>query len=141
MNPDTDAVSSASVIVDKPSGAYLVFINLERHTDAEALEIWRDFFAGKEIDLIITENNKLYPVEIKKATNPDKNSIKNFCSTNNKFPTFRTYISPIATCSHIVIIRHIYIKYQFLFFKYYTILIGKDTSILKYFYFKKLLFL
>jgi len=55
LHPDTDAVSSASVIVDKPSGAYLVFINLERHTDAEALEIWKDFFSGKEIDLIFED--------------------------------------------------------------------------------------
>lgn len=52
-NPD--AVSSASVIVDKPSGAYLVYINLEKHTDSEALETWRDFFAGKEIGLIFED--------------------------------------------------------------------------------------
>ena len=31
-----------------------------------------------EIDLIITMNNKVYPVEIKKSKNPDKNMIKNF---------------------------------------------------------------
>ncbi|MBR1554639.1 MAG: hypothetical protein IJ644_04510 [Oscillospiraceae bacterium] len=55
MNPDADAVSSASVIVDKPSGTYLVCINLEKHTDDEALEIWRDFFTGKEIDLIFED--------------------------------------------------------------------------------------
>jgi len=55
ISRNPDAVSSASVIVDKPSGAYLVFINLERHTDAETLEIWRDFFAGKEIDLIFED--------------------------------------------------------------------------------------
>ncbi len=55
LSSDPDAVSSASVIVDKPSGAYLVFINLEKHTDAEALEIWRDFFSGKEIDLIFED--------------------------------------------------------------------------------------
>jgi len=50
-----DAVSSASVIVDKPSGEYLVFINLANHTDADALAIWRDFFAGKDIDLIFED--------------------------------------------------------------------------------------
>ena len=52
---DPDAVSSASVIVDKPSGNYLVFINLKKHTDEEALAIWRDFFAGNEIDLIFED--------------------------------------------------------------------------------------
>ncbi|MBR0484750.1 MAG: hypothetical protein IJJ69_08255 [Oscillospiraceae bacterium] len=55
MRSEPEAVSSASVIVDKPSGAYLVFINLERHTDSEALDIWRDFFAGKEIDLLFED--------------------------------------------------------------------------------------
>lgn len=32
----------------------------------------------KEIDLLIEENNVLYPVEIKKKSNPDKNDIVNF---------------------------------------------------------------
>lgn len=32
----------------------------------------------KEIDLIIEENGKLYPIEIKKKSNPDKNDIKSF---------------------------------------------------------------
>lgn len=32
----------------------------------------------KEIDLILEENNILYPVEIKKKSNPDKNDIRNF---------------------------------------------------------------
>lgn len=31
-----------------------------------------------EIDLIITMNNKIYPIEIKKTKNPNKNMIKNF---------------------------------------------------------------
>ena len=31
-----------------------------------------------EIDLIITINNTVYPIEIKKSKNPDKNMIKNF---------------------------------------------------------------
>lgn len=33
---------------------------------------------GKEIDLIILENGKLYPVEIKKSADPGKNALKNF---------------------------------------------------------------
>ncbi len=32
----------------------------------------------KEIDVIIENNGKLYPIEIKKSANPDKNMIKNF---------------------------------------------------------------
>jgi uncharacterized protein len=32
----------------------------------------------KEIDLIIEQNGKLYPIEIKKTAKPDKSSIKNF---------------------------------------------------------------
>jgi hypothetical protein len=33
---------------------------------------------GKEIDLLIIENGKLYPLEIKKAATPGKDAIKNF---------------------------------------------------------------
>ena len=32
----------------------------------------------KEIDIILEENGKIYPIEIKKKTNPDKKDIKNF---------------------------------------------------------------
>lgn len=37
----------------------------------------------KEIDVIIEENGKVYPIEIKKKTNPDKNDIKNFSVLEN----------------------------------------------------------
>ena len=33
---------------------------------------------GKEIDLLIIENNTVYPIEIKKGANPSKGDIKNF---------------------------------------------------------------
>ncbi len=33
---------------------------------------------GKEIDLLIIDQNNIYPIEIKKGANPDKNSVKNF---------------------------------------------------------------
>lgn len=33
---------------------------------------------GKEIDLLIVYNNTIYPLEIKKSSNPDKSSIKHF---------------------------------------------------------------
>ena len=52
---DPDAVSSASVMVDQPSGTYLIYLNLAKHTDPDALANWRDFFAGKEIDLIFED--------------------------------------------------------------------------------------
>ena len=32
----------------------------------------------REIDLIIDQNGKLYPIEIKKKSNPDKNDIRHF---------------------------------------------------------------
>lgn len=37
---------------------------------------------GKEIDLIINYNNVIYPVEIKKSSNPSKEAIKNFDVVN-----------------------------------------------------------
>lgn len=33
---------------------------------------------GKQIDLVITYNNTVYPIEIKKSTNPNNSAIKNF---------------------------------------------------------------
>lgn len=33
---------------------------------------------GKEIDLMVLENGKIYPVEIKKSADPGKNALKNF---------------------------------------------------------------
>lgn len=38
---------------------------------------------GKEIDLMILENGKLYPVEIKKSADPGKAALKNFNILNN----------------------------------------------------------
>jgi len=55
LTHNPDSVSSASVMIDKPSGQYLVFINLEKHSDSENLEIWRNFFSGQEIDLIFED--------------------------------------------------------------------------------------
>lgn len=37
----------------------------------------------KEIDLMILENNKIYPVEIKKSADPGKDSLKNFSILNS----------------------------------------------------------
>ena len=38
---------------------------------------------GKEIDLLVIYDNKVYPVEIKKSANPGINAIKNFDVVNN----------------------------------------------------------
>lgn len=54
-----DVVTSASVVVDKPSGDYLVFINLDKHTDKENLSLWHDFFEGKDVSFIF-EDIKCY---------------------------------------------------------------------------------
>ncbi len=50
-----DSISSASVTVEKPSGNYLVLMNLNKHTDAEALAVWETFFQGGEIDLLFED--------------------------------------------------------------------------------------
>lgn len=38
---------------------------------------------GKEIDLMILENGKVYPIEIKKSADPGKNALKNFSILNS----------------------------------------------------------
>ena len=38
---------------------------------------------GREIDLIILENGRLYPVEIKKSADPGKSALKNFSILNS----------------------------------------------------------
>ena len=52
-----DVISSASVIIDQPSGAYVVLINKEMHKDAEKLSVWETFFRGGEIDFIFEDIN------------------------------------------------------------------------------------
>lgn len=47
--PGPDTVSSASVVLDKPSGDYLVFINPLLHTDEEKQKDWVTFFSGGDI--------------------------------------------------------------------------------------------
>lgn len=40
---------------------------------------------GAEVDLLLFENNTLYPIEVKKRSNPDKNDIKHFRTMANSF--------------------------------------------------------
>ena len=50
-----DAVSAATVIIDQPSGAYVVLINKDRHKNADNLETWQTFFKGEEIDFLFED--------------------------------------------------------------------------------------
>lgn len=52
---DVDSVSSASVVIDQPSGNYVVLINLEKHTDEENLGLWHDFFEGEDVSFIFED--------------------------------------------------------------------------------------
>jgi hypothetical protein len=55
LQGDTDAVSSASVIIDQPSGEYIVLINGEMHQDQENLHTWIQFFSGEEISYLFED--------------------------------------------------------------------------------------
>lgn len=50
-----DAVSSASVVLDQPSGDYIVLINKDYHQDEDNLNDWIKFFSGSvdEDELLI----------------------------------------------------------------------------------------
>ena len=44
-----DAVSSASVILDKPSGSYVVLLNESRHQKYDTADQWEQFFRGESL--------------------------------------------------------------------------------------------
>ncbi|MCR4833708.1 MAG: hypothetical protein K5900_09030 [Butyrivibrio sp.] len=50
-----DVISSATVVIEQPSGAYVVIINKDFHHDEENLEIWKNFFGGEEIDFLFED--------------------------------------------------------------------------------------
>jgi galactitol-specific phosphotransferase system IIB component len=50
-----DAVSSASVIIDQPSGNYIVLINRAMHQNQENLNTWVRFFGGEEISYLFED--------------------------------------------------------------------------------------
>lgn len=56
-----DAITSATTVIDTPSGSYVAIINLERHTNTHNLEIWRTFFKGEEIDYLFEDISVLIP--------------------------------------------------------------------------------
>ena len=50
-----DAVSSATTVIEQPSGAYVVLINRSRHPDEKNLAVWEDFFMGREIGILFED--------------------------------------------------------------------------------------
>ena len=50
-----DAITSASVIIDRPSGEYVVWINKDKHTNSENLNTWERFFRGEDIDFLFED--------------------------------------------------------------------------------------
>ena len=52
---DTDAVSSASLMIDKPSGSYTVLINREKHESGSDLAAWHEFFSGGDAGVIFDD--------------------------------------------------------------------------------------
>ena len=55
FSQDTDAVSSASVIIDKPTGSYTVLINRGRHKSESDLAAWHEFFSGGDFRIIFDD--------------------------------------------------------------------------------------
>jgi hypothetical protein len=54
-NGTVDTVSSASVIIDQPSGDYIVLINQNLHTNRDNLDTWVQFFSGQEISYLFED--------------------------------------------------------------------------------------
>lgn len=51
----TDAVSSATTVIAKPSGEYVVLLNKTYHKNQDNLDEWNEFFLGGEIDYIFED--------------------------------------------------------------------------------------
>jgi archaellin len=54
-NGTVDTVSSASVIIDQPSGDYIVLINQAEHTNQDNLNTWVQVFSGQEISYLFED--------------------------------------------------------------------------------------
>lgn len=50
-----DATSSASLVIDKPSGNYVILINRDYHKNKENLALWEQFFRGEEVSFIFED--------------------------------------------------------------------------------------
>ena len=53
FSDEADVVSGASLIIDRPSGEFVVLINKKLHTNKENLEKWVKYFSGTEGDEIL----------------------------------------------------------------------------------------
>lgn len=78
--------NAASLSVSAMAGAmfetYVVSEIIKSYVNSGKEYLGRHFYYRdtdqKEIDLLIVENNTVYPIEIKKSANPDKSMLKNF---------------------------------------------------------------
>ncbi len=55
FSSETDAVSSATVVIEQPTGAYVVMINSAYHKNSDNLSTWENFFNGEEIDFLFED--------------------------------------------------------------------------------------
>lgn len=55
MADGVDAVSGASLIIDKPSGEYVILLNRDFHKNADNLVLWQHFFRGEEVSYIFED--------------------------------------------------------------------------------------
>lgn len=55
FSSDVDVITSASVILDKPTGNYVVLINKDFHKDEDVLNEWINFFSGNEVSYIFED--------------------------------------------------------------------------------------
>ena len=55
LSGTVDAITSPSVILERPGGTYFVFINEEFHDDSETLDVWISFFNGEEVSYIFED--------------------------------------------------------------------------------------
>ena len=52
---EIDEITSASVVIEKPEGEYVVLINDKIHVDKDNLKEWLKFFSGEEITYIFED--------------------------------------------------------------------------------------
>lgn len=55
MTGNTDTTSSATVVLDAPSGEFVVLLNRELHEKNGSLAEWTAFFSGEEIGIIFED--------------------------------------------------------------------------------------
>lgn len=61
INSQADSITSSSVVVDAPSGEYIVLLNKDKHTDEKKLDQWITFFSGEDAGFIMEDIECLIP--------------------------------------------------------------------------------